>query len=160
MSDAIAAGSFTVNALSLRETHLLQVSLDDVLPRITAEPQYQFKTSCGIFFSPDQPELLRVNVQVKATARPAGTSKTGSKASAKLTIAVIFHYVDLPLLRQQGGVPVGLGWTAVSIAYSTVRGLLQARLAGTSFSEALLPIVSPQQLWQPPEPESETPEEA
>nr|GFD37993.1 hypothetical protein [Tanacetum cinerariifolium] len=76
----------------------------------------------------------RVNVQVSATARPPGKGKAGTRASAKLTVAVIFHYADLAELREKQALPVGLGWTAVSIAYSTVRGMMQARLAGTSFA--------------------------
>ena len=157
MSDKVAPISFYVGKLSLHEAHLLQLTLDDVLPSMIVEVQYQFKTACSILFSPDQPDLLRVNVQVNATARPPGKGKAGTKASAKLTIAVIFHYADLAELREQQALPVGLGWTAVSIAYSTVRGIVQARLAGTSFGGALLPIVSPQQLWHPPTP-TEQPE--
>ncbi|RZJ92946.1 MAG: hypothetical protein EOO60_06675 [Hymenobacter sp.] len=157
MPDKVAPGSFDVSKLSLHEAHLLQLTLDDVLPVMIAEVQYQFKTACSILFSPDQPDLLRVNVQVSATARPPGKGKVSTKASVKLTVAVIFHYSDLTELREQQALPVGLGWTAVSIAYSTIRGIMQARLAGTSFGGALLPIVSPQQLWHPPTP-SEEPE--
>lgn len=158
MPTAASPASFTVDKLTIRETHLLQLTLDDVMPCLTAEVQYQFKTACAIFFSPDQPNLLRVNVQVRATARPTA-AKAGLKASAKLQVAVLFHYDDLAALQQQQALPAGLGWTAVSIAYSTVRGLLQAHLAGTSFAGAVLPIVSPQQLWQPPTPpeQAETP---
>lgn len=145
-----SADSFAVEKLSIHETHLLQLTLDDVLPCLTAEVRYQFKTACTILFSPDQPDLLRVNVQMKATARLPVAAKSTTKASAKLTVAVIFRYADLPLLRQQQALPLSLGWTAVSIAYSTVRGMVQAYFAGTSFSGAVLPIVSPQQLWQPP----------
>lgn len=152
MSDSTNSGGFAVDKLSIRETHLLQLTLDDVLPCLIVETQYQFKTACTILFSPDEPDLLRINVQVRATARPLGGAKTGVKASAKLLVAVIFRYVGLLELQQQQSLPVGLGWTAVSIAYSTVRGLLQAHLAGTSFAGAVLPIVSPQQLWQPPVP--------
>lgn len=155
MPAPISPDSFTVDKLSVRETHLLQLTLDDVLPCLKAEVRYQFKTTCTVLFSPDQPDLLRVDMQVKATARPPAAAKATVKASAKLTVAVVFHYADLTALRQQQAVPVGLGWTAVSIAYSTMRGLLQAHLAGTSFGGAVLPIVSPHTLWQLPAPTPE-----
>ena len=149
-SAAAAPSGFTVGALSLKETHLLRLTLDDTLPVIVAVPKYKFKVTSTLLFNQDQPDLLRVDMQLEATARPAGTSRTAVKASARITVAVIFQYDGLEALQKSGELPIDLGWTAVSIAYSTVRGIFQARLAGTSFDKALLPIVSPQSLWQPP----------
>ena len=146
-----ALSGFTVNALTLKETHLLRLTLDDVMPAITDSPRYQFKTTANLLFTENQPELLRVDMHIDASVRPAaGADKTTAKAKLRLIVAVVFHYDDLQGLRKNNALPVELGWTAVSIAYSTVRGMLQARLAGTSFDKALLPIVSPQKLWQPP----------
>ena len=144
-------GGFTVNALSLQETHLLRLTLDDAMPAIAGTPRYQFKTTAHLLFAENQPELLRVDMQIDVSARPAlGSDKPTAKAKARLVVAVVFHYDGLQGLRRDNALPVELGWTAVSIAYSTVRGIFQARLGGTSFDKALLPIRSPQMLWQPP----------
>ena len=146
-----APNGFTVNALTLKETHLLRLTLDDAMPTIADIPRYQFKATSNLLFTPNQPELLRVDMQVDVSARPAaGSDKTATKIKVRLVVAVVFHYDGLAELRKNNALPVELGWTAVSIAYSTVRGIFQARLAGTSFGKALLPIVSPQKLWQPP----------
>lgn len=144
---------FTVNALTLKETHLLRLTLDDAMPGIADIPRYQFKATSNLLFTENQPELLRVDMQIDVSARLAASpDRAPAKAKARLVVAVVFHYDGLQGLRQNKALPVELGWTAVSIAYSTVRGIFQARLAGTSFDKALLPIVSPQKLWQPPAP--------
>lgn len=144
-------GGFAVSALSLKETHLLRLTLDDAMPAIAGTPRYQFKATANLLFTENQPELLRVDMQIDVSARPTTSpNKATAKAKAQLVVAVVFHYEGLPKLRQNNALPVELGWTAVSIAYSTVRGIFQARLAGTSFDKALLPILSPQKLWQPP----------
>lgn len=146
-------GGFAVTALSLRETHLLRLTLDDAMPTLAGTPRYQFKATAHLLFAENQPELLRVDMQIDASARPArGSNTPAAKAKARLVVAVVFHYENLQGLRKDNALPAELGWTAVSIAYSTVRGIFQARLAGTSFDEALLPIMSPQKLWQPPVP--------
>lgn len=146
-----ARNGFTVGALTLMETHLLRLTLDDAMPAIAGIPRYQFKATANLLFTQNQPELLRVDMQVDVSARPAaGPDKNATKIKARLVVAVVFHYDGLAALCQNNALPVELGWTAVSIAYSTVRGIFQARLAGTSFDKALLPIVSPQKLWQPP----------
>jgi hypothetical protein len=149
-SIATAPSGFRVDALSLKETHLLRLALTDTLPIIAALPKYKFKVTSALLFNEEHPDLLRVDVHLDATARPTGVGRTTIKASARLVVAVVFHYDELQSLQKSGELPIELGWTAVSIAYSTVRGIFQARLAGTSFDRALLPIVSPQQLWQPP----------
>ena len=141
-------GRFAVSALTPQATHILSLSLEDAMPSL-AGARYQFKTSAESLFSPEQPETIRIDVQVEATARPAGARKIAAKPKVRLRVAVLFSYKGLEDLRKNGALPLELGWTAVSIAYSTVRGIFQARLAGTSFGNALLPIVSPQQLWQP-----------
>lgn len=143
---------FVVTALTLLESHLLRLTLDDPLLSPTEKFRYQFKTACTVLFNANQPEQVRVDVRVDATARPARNGKNVAKA--RLIVAVIFHYDELATLRSTKGLPLELAWTSVSIAYSTVRGILQARLAGTSFDKALLPIISPQRLWQPPKPPS------
>jgi hypothetical protein len=139
---------FTVSALTPQATHILSLNLEDALPTLT-DARYQFKASAESLFSQEQPETMRIDVKVEATARPAGAGKASPKAKVRLRVAVLFRYQGLEGLRKNGALPLELGWTAVSIAYSTVRGIFQARLAGTSFDKALLPIVSPQQLWQP-----------
>ncbi|HEX8507735.1 MAG TPA: hypothetical protein VF630_20395 [Hymenobacter sp.] len=147
------ADGFTVSALKLKETHLLRLTLDDAMPAIADTPRYQFRATSNVLFTENQPELLRVDMQIDVSARVlASPGKASAKAKARMVVAVVFHYDGLQALRKNNALPVELGWTAVSIAYSTVRGIFQARLSGTSFDKALLPIVSPQKLWQPPAP--------
>ena len=142
--------AFVADALTICRTHLLQFVLDDTLPVLTKVTQYDYKSKAEILFNQLDKDQLRVDIRttitIPAKFRPAGAGKI----RVQVQLAVIFSYRGLDELREIGNLPLPLAWTAVSIAYSTMRGQLQVRLAGTSFGEALLPIVSPPQLWQPP----------
>ncbi|OON68207.1 hypothetical protein [Hymenobacter sp. CRA2] len=150
-----AAPRFAVDALTLCQVQLLHFTLDDTMPLLAIQGRYGFKSKADILFSSLQADQLRVDVHtdinVPAKARMTG----GTKPRVKARIAVVFEYRGLDDLRKNGKLPLQLAHTAVSLAYSTMRGQLQARLAGTSFSGASLPIISPQQLWQPPVPAAE-----
>lgn len=153
MADSSAtAPKFVADALTVCKVQVLHLSLDDTLPPLVDNNQHIFKSTADILFNALEADQLRVDVHtvitVRAKARPAGAGRMRVRAQ----LAVVFRYKGLDALRQTGKLPLSLAWTAVSLAYSTMRGQLQARLAGTSFSEASLPVVSPQQLWQPPAP--------
>lgn len=148
-----AAPQFAVHSLTLCQVHLLHFSLDDSLPAMPAPSQYGYKSKADILFSALEADQLRVDVHTELTI-PAKARPAATKPKAKARIAVIFRYEGLDELRRDGKLPLQLAFTAVSLAYSTMRGQLQARLAGTSFSGAMLPIISPQQLWQPPAPQA------
>ncbi|SHJ36851.1 hypothetical protein SAMN02745146_2939 [Hymenobacter daecheongensis DSM 21074] len=149
-SEAATAPKFVADALTVCKVQVLHLSLDDTLPPLAGSSQYAFKSEADILFNALEADQLRVDVHttimVRAKTRPAGAGKMRVRAQ----LAVVFRYQGLDNLRQTGKLPLPLAWTAVSLAYSTMRGQLQARLAGTSFGEACLPVVSPQQLWQPP----------
>lgn len=152
-SVADAPPRFVAEALTVCKVQVLHFSLDDSLPTQPEGVQYAFKSSADILFNALEADQLRVDVHTSITirtkARPAG------KVRVKAQLAVVFRYQGLDELRQTGKLPLPLAWTAVSLAYSTMRGQLQARLAGTSFGAASLPVISPQQLWQPPAPVAE-----
>lgn len=149
---AVVAPRFAVEALTLCQVQLLHLSIDDTIPLLAISGNYVFKSKADILFNALKVDQMRVDVHtdiaLSAKARPAG----GPKVKTKARIAVIFEYKGLDELRKTGKLPLQLAHTAVSLAYSTMRGQMQARLAGTSFSTALLPVIGPQQLWQPPTP--------
>ncbi len=129
--------AFSIAALTLKETHLLRLVLDDTLPVVLA-PRFQFKITSKLLFNEQHPEVLRVDLQLEATAKAGGPGKTSAKA--RVLIAVIFHYQGLAELQASGTLPNELVLTAVSIAYSTLRGIFQARLAGTSLSAVVAAV--------------------
>lgn len=152
---AATAPRFAVDALKICQVHLLHFNLEDTISTLAASGQYSFKSKAEILFNSLETDQLRADIHtditVPAKIRPAGSAKTRVRAR----IAVVFEYEGLDELRKDGKLPLQLAHTAVSLAYSTMRGQLQVRLAGTSFSAASLPIVSPTQLWQPPVPVAE-----
>lgn len=119
------APRFAVAALTLCQVHLLHLTLDDTMPLVAAHGQYGFKSKADILFNSLEADQLRVDVHtditISAKARPAG-----AKPRVKARIAVVFEYRGLDELRKDGKLPLQLAHTAVSLAYSTMRGQLQA----------------------------------
>lgn len=143
-----SAPPFTVDALTLHETRLLQLTLTDVFPAPATPLIYAVSSRAEVLFNAQLDESLRVDVH--ATITDKAKAKRGSaKPRVQIQLAVLFRYTGLGELRRSNALPLPLAWTAVSIAYSTLRGMLQVKLAGTSFAHVLLPIINPQQLWQP-----------
>jgi hypothetical protein len=145
---AKSAPPFAVDALTLHETRLLQLTLADVFPAPVTPLVYAVSSNAEVLFNAQFDDSLRVDVH--ATITDKAKAKRGSaKPRVHVQVAVLFHYTGLGELRRGNALPLPLAWTAVSIAYSTLRGMLQVKLAGTSFAHVLLPIINPQQLWQP-----------
>lgn len=143
-----SAPPFAIDALTLHETRLLQLTLTDVFPAPAAPIVYAASSKAEILFNAQLDDSLRVDIQTIITDK-AKAKRSNAKPRVQVQVAVIFHYTGLSELRRNNALPLPLAWTAVSLAYSTLRGMLQVKLAGTSFSHVLLPIVNPQQLWQP-----------
>ena len=151
---APAAPTFAIGSLVLEETRLLQLVLADVLPSPASPLAHTVASKAEVLFSSQPDDSLRVEVHTTIT----GTAKVRRgtpKPRVQVQVAVLFRYAGLDELRRGGALPLPLAWTAVSLAYSTVRGMLQVKLAGTSFAHVVLPIVPPQQLWQPAPPTAE-----
>ena len=144
---AKAPVSFVLEALSLQEAHLLHLALTDALPLPTSPLPYAVSSKAEVLFNDQFDDTLRVDLHTTITSQ--SKSKAGPKPRVKVQVAVLFQYRGLGELRRAGTLPLPLAYTAVSLAYSTVRGMLQVQLAGTSLSHVLLPIVGPQQLWEP-----------
>ena len=145
---AKAAPPFAIDSLTLQETRLLQLVLADVLPPPASSPAHAVSSKAEVLFNSQFDDSLRVDVYTTITGTDKARRGT-PKPRVQVQVAVLFHYTGLGELRRNNDLPLPLAWTAVSLAYSTVRGMLQVKLAGTSFAHVLLPIVSPQRLWQP-----------
>ncbi|RZL10903.1 MAG: hypothetical protein EOO62_12735 [Hymenobacter sp.] len=145
---AQATPPFIIDSLTLRETRLLQLALTDVFPAPATPLAHTAHTKAEILFNSQFDDNMRVDVHTTITATDK-VKKGVTKPRVQVRVAVLFHYVGLGELRRSNTLPLPLAWTAVSLAYSTLRGMLQVKLAGTSFAQVLLPIVNPQQLWEP-----------
>lgn len=147
-STAKSAPPFAVDALTLHETRLLQLTLTDVFPAPATPLAYAVSSKAEVLFNAQLDDSMRVDVHATITDK-AKAKRGGTRLRVQVQVAVLFHYTGLGELRRSNALPLPLAWTAVSIAYSTLRGMLQVKLAGTSFAHVLLPIINPQQLWQP-----------
>ena len=145
---AKAAAPFAIDLLTLQETRLLQLVIVDVLPPPGSPLAHGVSSKAEVLFNSQFDDSLRIDVHLTITSSDKARRGT-PKPRVQMQVAVLFRYTGLGELRRNNALPLPLAWTAVSLAYSTVRGMLQVKLAGTSFAHVLLPIVSPQQLWQP-----------
>lgn len=129
-----------------------QVQNDEDAPLRPADvEQYHFTVQSGL--SVAQGDWLRVLLKVNCDAQPIDSEKrllTGS-----ITTECFFQIAGLDELLQGKSnepIPQTIAVTAVSIAYSTTRGLLASKASGTFLEGAVLPIVQPAKLLAPDQP--------
>jgi hypothetical protein len=113
--------------------------------------QYHFtvQTKLGVA----QGNWLRVLLKVDSEAQ--AKEKDNVRLKGSITTECLFQIVGLDELLQNKPnepIPQPIAVTAVSIAYSTTRGLLASRASGTFLEGAVLPIVQPVKLLAPEQP--------
>lgn len=134
-----------------------QVQNDEGTPLRAADvEQYHFTVQANL--SVAQGDWLRVLVRVNCDAQ--ATDPDIKPQAGSLTTECFFQIAGLDeLLHSKPNEPIPqlIAVTAVSIAYSTTRGLLTAKASGTFLEGAVLPIVQPAKLLAPNQPVLQNP---
>lgn len=129
-----------------------QVQNDEDAPlRATDIEEYHFTVQANL--SVAQGDWLRVLLKANCDAQAVDPDTKPKEGS--ITTECFFQIVGLDELLQSKPnepIPQPIAVTAVSIAYSTTRGLLAAKASGTFLEGAVLPIVQPAKLLAPDQP--------
>lgn len=111
--------------------------------------QYNFELRTGL--NPDD-NIIGLQIMVAIEARDKSDKPLNVKGS--YTHEIVFKVENLIDFLDKNetdekpkyNIDAGLGSTLVSIAYSTVRGIIFTRTQGTSLGSVILPVIDPKKL--------------
>ncbi len=129
---------------------------EDAPLRAADVEQYNFTVQANL--SVAQGDWLRVLLKVNCDAQATDPDK--KPQAGNITTECFFQISGLDDLLQSKAnepIPQPISVTAVSIAYSTTRGLLASKASGTFLEGAVLPIVQPAKLLVPDQPVLQNP---
>jgi hypothetical protein len=102
--------------------------------------QLDYKVDIKHFYNLDK-KLIRIILDVEIVAL---RDNERLNAGAKFEIDNYFHYPDLDKIAEKDGDKVLIGFYSIGLlkglAYSTARGIIHSKLAGTFLENTILPV--------------------
>lgn len=123
---------------------------EDVPLRPNDIDQHQFTIQSKL--SVGEGNWLRVLLKIDCEAQTKEKDRVPLKGAITTECLFQIEGLDDLVRTKKEPIPHLMGVTAVSIAYSTTRGLLASRVSGTFLEGAVLPIVQPTKLLAPEQP--------
>lgn len=139
------------NIVDASKIHILQIKT--LKGNINAPSESDPEQIAGHSFNADlrtglnlEDNLVGLKLTTDIEALDKGDNPLNSKGS--YTHEIIFRVDNLNDFigkegENEGRIDIGLGSTLVSIAYSTVRGIIYTRTQGTSLGTVILPVINP-----------------
>ena len=135
--------------IQIVKTTIVKCYIDSPFGFITEKANgYDFHREFRLGFNLED-KLVKADFNVEITTKSEGENLEEAKGSFHFVYIFYIENLDelaIPGKNNQIKLNGGLGNALASIAYSTTRGILFARLKGTSLENFVLPVIDPNQL--------------